>query len=56
MKKIQIKEINETEFIVYLLTQDGVKIKAFIEKGLCDTQLRVNKLSSSEDIDSIELI
>lgn len=54
-KNIQVKQINETEYIVYLLNEDGVRLKAFVESGLENAQLRVNELSSTEDIDSIEI-
>lgn len=55
-KNIQVKEINDIEFIVYLLNEDGVRLKAFVESGPENTQLRVNELYSTEDIDSIEII
>lgn len=55
-KKIHVKEINDTEFIVYLLNEDGVRLKAFVESGPENAQLRVNELYSTEDIDSIEII
>jgi hypothetical protein len=55
-KKIQLKEINDTEFIVYLFNEDGVRIKAFVESGPENAQLRVDELYSTEDIDSIEII
>jgi hypothetical protein len=55
-KNIQVKEVNETEFIVYLLNEDGVRLKAFVESGPENTQLRIDELYSTEDINSIEII
>lgn len=54
-KTIKVKEINESEYIVYLLNEDGVKVSAFVESSLESTQLRVNELSSTEDVSSIEI-
>lgn len=54
-KNILVKTISESEHIVYLMNEDGVKIKAFVEFSLEDAQLRVNELNSTEDINSIEI-
>jgi hypothetical protein len=54
-KSISVKQINETEYIIYLLNEDGVRLKAFVESGLESAQLRVNELSATEDINSIEI-
>ena len=55
-KKILVKELYDNEFIVYLLNEDGVKLKAFVESGSKNQQLRVNEFYSTEDIGSIEII
>lgn len=54
-KNIQVKAVNEIEYIVYLLNEDGVRLKAFVESGLENAQLRVDELASTEDINSIEI-
>lgn len=54
-KTIHIKQINGTERIVYLMTEDGVKIKAFIESDLKKALSRVEELSSIDDINSVTI-
>lgn len=55
MRKILITRINETEYIVYLMTEDDVKIEAFIEADLTEAITRADELHRNHYISSTEI-